>query len=152
MSPLYNPLPMRVAAAIALLFLSSFLLAESRGACPSMPSSLPASSSLAPALRRDPPSPDLQYAGRAIVAVVVSDRGYVCSDRIVDGFGKDADDKVLESVKKWRFKPAARDGHPVSVVATVEVVLWRHSDGTLALDLLEKQKQADSPGSDNTAK
>ena len=31
------------------------------------------------------------------------------------------DEKAIEAVQKWRFKPGVKDGKPVPVAATVEV-------------------------------
>ena len=31
------------------------------------------------------------------------------------------DEKAMEAVRKWRFKPGYKDGKPVSVLANVEV-------------------------------
>ena len=47
--------------------------------------------------------------------MVISDTGYVCSASVLKGLGKDIDSKALESVRKWHFKPALKDGQPVPV-------------------------------------
>jgi protein TonB len=31
------------------------------------------------------------------------------------------DEKAIEAVRQWRFRPATQDGNPVEMVATVEV-------------------------------
>jgi TonB family protein len=41
--------------------------------------------------------------------------------RIIRSLGLGLDEKALEAIKKWRFRPAYKDGKPVTVAATIEV-------------------------------
>jgi len=40
---------------------------------------------------------------------------------VVKGLGKGLDEKAVECVQKWHFKPATHNSEPVSVKATVEI-------------------------------
>jgi len=40
---------------------------------------------------------------------------------VVRPLGMGLDEKAVEAVGKWRFKPGQKDGHPVPVMANVEV-------------------------------
>ena len=39
----------------------------------------------------------------------------------LSGRGREMDEKAVETVKKWRFEPANKDGHPVAAEINVEV-------------------------------
>ena len=41
--------------------------------------------------------------------------------RVLSSLGMGLDEKAIEAVKNWRFEPAMKDGHPVSVQIAVEV-------------------------------
>ena len=41
--------------------------------------------------------------------------------RVVRSLGLGLDEKAMEAVKLWKFKPGAKDGKPVTVAATIEV-------------------------------
>jgi len=62
-----------------------------------------------------------RFQGSVMVAVEVDEKGLVSSVRIMKPAGLGLDEKALEAVKKWRFRPATRDGRPVSVPASIEV-------------------------------
>ena len=57
----------------------------------------------------------------ATLLVVISDKGYVCSARVLKSVNKELDAKAVEEVKKWTFRPAMKEGHPVPVAVTVQV-------------------------------
>ena len=59
--------------------------------------------------------------GIVLVAVTVSDQGLPVNAHVVRGVGYGLDEKALESVRKYRFRPAMLNGVPVSVPITVEV-------------------------------
>jgi protein TonB len=48
-------------------------------------------------------------------------RGGVRNVRVLRGLGLGLDEKALEAVKQWRFRPGYRDGRPVVAPATIEV-------------------------------
>jgi hypothetical protein len=41
--------------------------------------------------------------------------------RVLRGVGYGLDEKALEAVAQWKFRPGAKDGKPVTVAATIEV-------------------------------
>jgi len=55
--------------------------------------------------------------------MVISDTGYVCSASVLKGLSKDIDSNALESVRKWHFRPALKDGQPVPVSAELFVTV-----------------------------
>jgi TonB family protein len=139
---------MRIVLLACLLCLSSILLAENYGSCPGAPS---LEKPKGPAQQHDPPFPQAQHAGDAMLQVVVSDTGYPCSVRVLSGLDKEADEQAVAAVKKWRFAPARKDGKPVPVVIVMQISFWRGNDGTLVMESLKRQKQAESPASRSAA-
>ena len=41
--------------------------------------------------------------------------------RVLHSLGLGLDEKAMEAVKKWKFKPGLKDGRPVTVIAQIEV-------------------------------
>ena len=75
-------------------------------------------------------SPDPEYSdaarkakfqGTVIVGVIIDVDGHVYDPRIIQPLGLGLDQKALDAVLHWRFKPAQKDGHPVRVAANIEV-------------------------------
>lgn len=63
----------------------------------------------------------VKYQGTVIVAIEIDERGEVRRAQVVRGIGLGLDERALGAVLKWRFRPALRDGTPVSAPARVEV-------------------------------
>jgi TonB family protein len=40
---------------------------------------------------------------------------------VLRGLGLGLDEKAIEAVSRWKFRPALRNGHPVRAAATIEV-------------------------------
>ena len=59
--------------------------------------------------------------GEVIVRLTVDPEGRVVKIIVTKSLGFGRDEKVLEAVKYWRFKPGLKDGKPVPVFATIEV-------------------------------
>jgi len=62
-----------------------------------------------------------KFQGTVIVGVIIGVDGHVYDPKIVQPLGLGLDQKALDAVKLWRFKPAEREGRPVRVAANIEV-------------------------------
>ncbi len=56
-----------------------------------------------------------------VLAIVVDETGKVTNVRVIRPLGMGLDEKAIEAVTKWRFRPGYKDGKPVPVMANVEV-------------------------------
>jgi periplasmic protein TonB len=65
----------------------------------------------------------LGSALRVRAQVVVDDQGRPQNLKVLRslGLGLGLDQKAIEAVSQWRFKPGLKDGKPVPVLATIEV-------------------------------
>lgn len=62
-----------------------------------------------------------KYSGKVLLSVVVNERGIPTEIRVIQPLGLGLDEKAIEAVQRWRFRPGFRNGQPVAVLATVEV-------------------------------
>ena len=62
-----------------------------------------------------------KFQGTVVLQVVVDERGQARDIRIVRPLGLGLDEKAIEAVQKWRFRPGQLNGKPVAVAATIEV-------------------------------
>lgn len=62
-----------------------------------------------------------KYQGSVTLQIVVNEKGEPTDIRVVKKLGLGLDEKAIEAVAKWRFKPGMKDGKPVAVIATIEV-------------------------------
>jgi TonB family protein len=63
-----------------------------------------------------------KYQGPVLARVIINAEGRVVQAEIVKGLGLGLDERVLQAVRTWRFKPALGPGsRPVAVSALVEV-------------------------------
>jgi periplasmic protein TonB len=62
-----------------------------------------------------------KYQGTVVLWIVVDTQGNVTDERVVKPLGMGLDEKALEAVKTWKFKPGERNGTPVPVRVAVEV-------------------------------
>lgn len=67
------------------------------------------------------PARSAKYQGTVMLALVVDKTGRVRDIRVLRPLGFGLDQKAVETVSKWEFKPAAKDGDPVDVGIAVEV-------------------------------
>lgn len=85
------------------------------------------------------------YRGTCVMRIVVDANGIPQDIRVTRPLGMGLDEKAMEAVRQWRFKPAMKDGAPVAVAINVEIS-FRLYDG---LDdqfpkLLEKADAGDA--------
>jgi protein TonB len=60
-------------------------------------------------------------AGNVVVNLWVDDKGNPTHVRVLRGVGMGLDEKAVEAVKQYRFKPAMEGGKPVTVEMNIEV-------------------------------
>ncbi len=62
-----------------------------------------------------------KYEGVCLISVIIDAQGNPQSPRVVRRLGMGLDEKALQAVMKYRFKPARKDGKPVAVRISVMV-------------------------------
>jgi len=62
-----------------------------------------------------------KYSGTVRLSVVVDATGHARDIRVVKSLGMGLDEKAVEAVGKWKFKPGMKSGQAVNVQATIEV-------------------------------
>jgi len=63
-----------------------------------------------------------KYQGVVLISLIVDTNGSPQNPRVIRPLGMGLDEKALEAVRKYKFKPAMKDGKtPVPVMITVEV-------------------------------
>lgn len=62
-----------------------------------------------------------QLQGLVILRIEVDERGVPRNPKIVRSLGLGLDDRAIEAVQQWRFRPSYRDGKPAVATAFVEV-------------------------------
>lgn len=62
-----------------------------------------------------------KWQGTVQLSLVVDDQGRPQSIKVTRSLGLGLDQKAIEAVEKWRFRPGMKDGKPVPVMATIEV-------------------------------
>ena len=59
--------------------------------------------------------------GSVLLRGVIGTDGRVTNIGVARGLGHGLDQKAVECLRKWIFKPAVRDGEPVAVKANIEI-------------------------------
>jgi protein TonB len=62
-----------------------------------------------------------KYQGTVVLYVEVDANGRPRNLKVVRSLGLGLDEKAIEAVEKWKFRPGYKDGKPVTVAATIEV-------------------------------
>jgi TonB family protein len=61
------------------------------------------------------------YQGTSVLSLEIRPDGLPQNIRVLAPLGLGLDDKAIEAINQWRFKPGTKDGQPVTVMATIEV-------------------------------
>jgi TonB family protein len=64
-------------------------------------------------------------AGECMIQIVVDAEGFPMNPRVVRPLGSGLDEKAIEAIMRYRFKPGMREGMPVPVYMTI-AVNFRH--------------------------
>jgi protein TonB len=62
-----------------------------------------------------------KWQGTVVLSLIVDDQGRPQNLKVVRSLGLGLDQKAIEAVEKWRFRPGMKDGKAVPVMATIEV-------------------------------
>jgi len=62
-----------------------------------------------------------KYQGTVVLSLVVDEAGHAQQIKVTRSLGLGLDQKAIEAVQKWLFKPGTKDGKPVAVYASIEV-------------------------------
>jgi len=62
-----------------------------------------------------------KFQGTVVLFVVVDEKGNPKDLKVIRPLGLGLDQKAIEAVEKWRFRPGMKDGKAVPVQATIEV-------------------------------
>jgi TonB family protein len=77
----------------------------------------------------DPKYPDLpqdaEPRGTVVMLIGVNAKGHVAAVHVLRSDEPAFEKTAVETVKKWKFKPAQKDGRPVPVQVTVEMKFQR---------------------------
>jgi TonB family protein len=62
-----------------------------------------------------------KYEGKVVVYAEIGPGGVAENMSVLQGLGLGLNEKALEAISQWRFRPGMKDGQPVPVRATIEV-------------------------------
>ena len=62
-----------------------------------------------------------KWQGTVQLSVIIDETGHARDLKVSKSLGLGLDQKAMEAVAKWLFKPGMKDGKPVAVFATIEV-------------------------------
>jgi len=61
------------------------------------------------------------FQGTVVLQVIIDESGHPTEYKILRPLDLGLDEKAIEAVRQWRFRPGLKDGEPVAVVVNVEV-------------------------------
>ena len=62
-----------------------------------------------------------KYQGTVVVMVDIGSDGIPRNMKVIRGLGLGLDERAVQAISQWQFKPGTKDGQPVPVTATIEV-------------------------------
>ncbi len=62
-----------------------------------------------------------KFQGTVVLSCEVTERGVCQNVKVLRALGLGLDEKAIEAVRKWKFRPGVKDGRPVTVLAQIEV-------------------------------
>ena len=62
-----------------------------------------------------------KWQGTVVLTVIVDEAGRPSHVSVLRSLGLGLDQKAIDAVSQWRFKPGLKDGKAVAVIATIEV-------------------------------
>jgi TonB family protein len=62
-----------------------------------------------------------KYSGSVLLSLVVDKDGFARDIHVIRALGMGLDEKAIQALQQWRFKPGMKDGQPVNVRATIEI-------------------------------
>jgi TonB family protein len=62
-----------------------------------------------------------KYEGTVVVSAEIRPDGLAYNIRAIRGLGLGLDEKAIQAISQWKFKPGSKNGQPVPVIATIEV-------------------------------
>jgi periplasmic protein TonB len=62
-----------------------------------------------------------KYSGTVVLSIIVDSTGKPRDIKVIRSLGLGLDEKAIEAVTKWKFRPGYRNGQPVAVQASIEV-------------------------------
>jgi TonB family protein len=62
-----------------------------------------------------------KYSGTVLLSVIVDQEGHARDIHVLKSLGMGLDEKAIEAVQKWKFKPGMKGGQAVNVRAQIEV-------------------------------
>jgi len=106
--------------------LRAFLAVISLGCLPAIPAMAQSATEPPVPVRTVPPEIPQDFAragGSGLVTVnfLVDEQGAVQDARVEKTTSPDLDASALKAVKKWKFKPAKKDGAPVAIRVTIPI-------------------------------
>jgi TonB family protein len=62
-----------------------------------------------------------KYQGTVLLGVEIGPDGLARNIHVLRSLGLGLDEKAIEAIQQWRFRPGQKDGQPVTVAASIEV-------------------------------
>src|SRR5581483_11103737 len=67
-----------------------------------------------------------KYEGTCVIGLIVEADGSSSHITVISGVGKGLDEKAMDAVRSWKFRPATKGGKPVPAEILVEVQFHLH--------------------------